>query len=610
LRLVTVDAIDCSAFSLTVSKTNETYFQAGDGTAAVSVVSGVAPYAYLWSDGATTASINNLAPNTYSVTVTDALGCSNTDYATIQNIDCANFSVTANKTDETYFQANNGTATATALGTAPYTYDWSNGATTQNISNLAANDYSVTVRDAVGCSDTKSVTIEAIDCAGFSLTASKTDETYFQTNDGTASAVALGTAPYVYAWSNGASTQNINNLAPGIYVVAVVDAVGCTDVQPVSVQAVNCSGFSLIATKTDESYYQANDGEVSATVLGTAPYSYDWSNGATTASINNLAPNTYSVTVTDAVGCSDTKSANIEAIDCTSFALTANKTDESYYQTNNGTASAAALGTAPYTYDWSNGATTQTINNLAPNTYSVSVTDAVGCSDDASVSIAAISCSPLAVSVNAVDESCGGSGDGLLVINSVQNGTAPYSYLWSTGITGTVANNLISGSYSLNVTDSKGCSFNDTYNVAPSSAITATSNITSTTSANASDGSIEITVNGGVGPYSFNWSNGAISQNIYGLATGNYSLTIKDSNNCQAMFNNLQIGNDCTPIIIQNTKPNVASGIYQVEDFIQSDGVINNDKNVSFKAGQYIELKSNFEVEIGAEFEAIIDGCE
>jgi len=81
------------------------------------------------------------------------------------------------------------------LGTAPYAYDWSNGASTQNINNLAPNTYSVIVTDALGCNDTKSVAVEAIDCAGFSLTAAKTDETYYQSNNGTASATALGIAP-------------------------------------------------------------------------------------------------------------------------------------------------------------------------------------------------------------------------------------------------------------------------------------------------------------------------------------------------------------------------------------------------------------------------------
>jgi len=183
-KSVTIQAIDCSGFSLNVSKTNETYFQAGDGTATVNVVSGTTPYSYLWSDGATTSSINNLNPGQYSVIVTDGVGCSNTSYATIQDVDCANFSMSVNKSDETYYQTNDGTASATVLGTAPYSYDWSNGASTQNINNLTPGNYNISVTDAVGCSDTQSVTIQAIDCSAFSLTAGKTDETYYQTNDG------------------------------------------------------------------------------------------------------------------------------------------------------------------------------------------------------------------------------------------------------------------------------------------------------------------------------------------------------------------------------------------------------------------------------------------
>jgi len=159
----------------------------------------------------------------------------------IQNIDCSTFSLNVSKTDESYYQTDDGTAIATVIGTTPYSYDWSNGATTQNVNNLAPNTYSVTVTDAVGCSDTKSVTIQAIDCAAFSINTSKTDETYYQANDGTASVTALGNGPHTYYWSNNLSTQNINNLTPNTYSVTVTDAVGCSDTKSVTVQAIDCS---------------------------------------------------------------------------------------------------------------------------------------------------------------------------------------------------------------------------------------------------------------------------------------------------------------------------------------------------------------------------------
>jgi len=299
------------------------------------------------------------------------VGCSDIKSITIQAIDCAAFSLSATKTDETYYQTNDGTATATALGTMPYSYDWSNGASTQNINNLAPNTYAIIVTDAVGCNDAKSVTIKAIDCAAFSLSTTKTDETYYQTNDGTATATALGIAPYTYDWSNGASTQNINNLAPNTYAATVTDVVGCSDTKSVIIQAIDCSSFSVNVSKTNETYFQAGDGTAAVNVIsGLAPYSYNWSNGASTQNINNLVPNTYSVTVTDALGCSNTDFVSIQNIDCSSFSVNVSKTDETYYQTNDGTAGVTALGTAPYTYDWSNGASTQNINNLAPTTYS------------------------------------------------------------------------------------------------------------------------------------------------------------------------------------------------------------------------------------------------
>jgi len=418
-----------------------------------------------------------------------------------------------------------------------------------------------------------------------------------------------GTAPYSYQWSNGSTASFISTLVAGSYSVSIFDNFLCEVTLYFNIT--EPPALQLTSSFTNETYFGSNDGSATATVTGGVPsYTYSWSNGANTSSVSNLAPGNYSVDIYDSYNCLINASFNIEAIDCSSFSITTNKTDETYFQTNDGTAGVTAIGTTPYNYSWSNGASTQNINNLSPANYTITVTDAVGCSDNASVNIQAIDCQPLAVSVNTTNETCIGNSDGLLIINNVQNGTAPYSYLWSTGITGTVINNLSSGNYGLTVTDAKGCPFNNSYIVNAASPISASSNTTNVSSVNANDGSIEVNVSGGLAPYSFDWSNGAATQNIYNLTTGNYDLVITDNNNCEITVSNIQIDNGCMPNLTHNTQPNITSGTYQVSDYIQSDCTVDLDKNVSFKAGQYIELNNFFEIKIGAEFEAIIDGCQ
>lgn len=406
----------------------------------------------------------------------------------------------------------------------------------------------------------------------------------------------------------------------GEYSLALIDAnLDNAQAQSWAIQKVNvtpkgenlfCNPISGNPSLTNISCNGANDGIIALNPSnGTSPYTYQWSNGGNSPTINNLSPGSYNVTIFDNFLCDET--FNFTITEPSAMQVTSSFTNETYFGANDGTASVnVSGGIQPYTYNWSNGATTNTVNNLAPGNYTVSILDNNGCNSSASFIINPLNCPQLNVSVNIIDASCNDSTNGLIIISSVQNGTAPYTYNWSTGITGTVANNLSGGNYMLTVIDNKGCEFNETYTVNTISNITASANITNASSINANDGNIEITVSGGINPYTFNWSNGASTQNIYNLLVGNYQLTITDDTNCQLLLDNLQIDNNCTSFLIQNTQPDIATGIYRVSDYIQSNGKVNINKNVSYKAGQYIELKNNFEVTIGAELEVVIDGCQ
>jgi len=353
-----------------------------------------------------------------------------------------------------------------------------------------------------------------------------------------------------------------------------------------------------------------NDGFIANQVTGgTEPFNYSWSNGANTSIVNNLQPGTYTLTVSDFYNCPYTETINITEPSVLSASI--NFTDETLYNANDGNASILVSGGAtPYTYNWSNGATTPTVNNLSPGNHSVNVLDANGCDINKSVVIGGISCTPLSVNVTVNNETCVGQSDGLLIAGNFSNGMPPYSILWSTGITGTVANNLTSGSYQLTITDALGCPYQNNYTIEADNIIDVSFNINNVSSSNLTDGSIQTVLPNGAGPYNYSWSTSAINQNLNNVGEGVYSVTVSDTNGCSKFFDQLIVGNSCIPSIVQQNNPIIASQSYKVALFIQSNGMVNANEQVSFKAGNYIELTDSFEVTIDAEFEAMIDGCE
>lgn len=272
--------------------------------------------------------------------------------------------------------------------------------------------------------------------------------------------VSGGTAPYAYAWSNGATTEDLNAVPAGTYTVTVTDAGNQTatasatvnEPSPVSVgvssSAVSCNGGS--------------DGTATAMASGgTSPYAYSWSNGGNTATISGLAAGSYSVTVTDANGCTGT--ASLDVSEPAGLAVSVSSTDATCNGDSDGSISASvAGGTAPYTFAWSNGGTAATISGLSVGNYTVTVTDANGCTGSASVSVG----EPAAVNISTqvVDASCG-QADGSASA-SASGGTAPYSYAWSNGGNTASISGLAAGTYSVTATDANGCTGTGTVTVA------------------------------------------------------------------------------------------------------------------------------------------------
>ena len=291
------------------------------GGATASTTGGTTPYNYIWSNGATTASITGVVAGTYTVTTTDNNGCTSTSSATITE-PAQLMAASVVDSNVTCNGLSNGGATASATGgTNPYNYSWSTStssatnATTASITGVIAGAYTVTITDNNGCTSTSSVTItEPTTLVAASVLDSNVTCNGFSNGGATASATG-GTSPYSYLWSNSAITASITGVAAGVYTVTISDNNGCTSISSVTITEptplvistsidsnATCSGF-------------ANGGITATATGGVSSYTYAWSNGATTASITGITAGTYTVTLTDANGCTSTSSETILEID-------------------------------------------------------------------------------------------------------------------------------------------------------------------------------------------------------------------------------------------------------------------------------------------------------
>ncbi len=426
-------------------------------------------FTYNWTttNGSIVSGQNTLAPlvnmaGTYQLLVTNTTnGCTaNASTAVVQNQP-----VTANIASNTpvaCFGGSNGAASVNAGGgTGIFTYLWSNGATTNAINGLSAGTYTATVTDNINCSATISLGISQPNA--LAPNASSTPQTAVGINNGTATAAPSGGTPgYTYAWSNGATGNTINNLAPGIYTVTISDIANCTAAQSVVVNAYSCAVSGTISV---QNLLCANSGTGSATLTltgGTAPFSYLWNTGATTAGLVNLAAGTYTVTATDAAGCVVTETASVTQAPPINVNATA--IGQTVMGVNNGSASAAPSGGTPaYTYAWSTGATTAAIAGLAPGNYTVTITDNNGCTAAQTVVVTVFNCA-ITTQSNLVPASCANQSNGSIIL-TVVGGTPPFTYLWNTGATTQSLQNIPSGNYSVLIVDNAGCQITATYTV-------------------------------------------------------------------------------------------------------------------------------------------------
>jgi hypothetical protein len=537
-----------TVLSSTIEATPQSAPSSIDGSVSTTVMGGTAPYTYSWNNGGTTATISGLAPNDYSVVITDANGCSTSQSVTVRSFACA-LTASVSVGNSTCFGANNGFAEVILVGAAePVTYNWSNGGFTRIVSMLAPNTYTISVVDANGCPSTLSATIG--EPTQFFANATATPESAPGLNDGSAAAAPTGGTGtfFLYNWSNGATTSSISGLTPGFYTVTVSDANGCTKSQTVDASVFTCAVSALIETG-NSTCNGLNNGFCAITLTNAVePVVYNWSNGGFTRIVSMLAPGTYSVTMTDANGCPATISATIG--EPAPFLANASATPVSAPGVNDGTATTnpvSSVGTF-FSYAWSTGAITQSIAGLSPGNYSVTVVDPNGCNAVQTV-VVGNACAVVA-SATAQNITCHGLTNGKITA-SLANGTAPYTYNWSNGQTTAIATGLSAGLYSVTIKDANGCESNANATlIEPSTLTGALSGITNVQCPGDPTGIATYTAAGGTSPYTYSWSNGSTSQTVANLLPGAFSVVATDASGCTKSANgNISVSDTQIPTL-------------------------------------------------------------
>ena len=520
----------------TFTTTNISCFGGADGSMTINPSGGTPGYTYFWTPGSfTTQTISLLTAGVYTCVYTDANGCSHTALNTVTQ-------PTGMTLTETHVDANcslsNGSATVSVTGgTGPYAYSWSTVPVqaTATATGLASNTYVVTVTDANGCSQTLSVTIGNL-AGPIASVFSSTNVSCNGNNDGAATVtVSGGVIPFTFLWSNGQTLPTATNLVAGTYILVATDVNGC--IASTSVTITEPTLLNLGVTGTDPTCFNACNGTLTSTPTGgTAPYSYSWSpGGMTTQNVTGLCAGTYMLQVTDAHGCIVFKPYTLN--NPGPVTVTTATTNVTCSGLCNGASTANPLtGTGPFTYLWndSHAQTTQTANGLCAGTYTVTVTDANGCTATAT----SIVTSPASMTVAITSQgnnSCFNACDGFASA-LVAGGSAPFSYNWMPGsVAGAAVNNLCAGTYTVTVTDLNGCSANTTVNITQPVALVASITSTNVTCFGACNGTANAVYTGGTGPYTFLWTPTLqTTPNITSVCAGVYNLGVTDGNGCIA----------------------------------------------------------------------------
>tara|TARA_Y100001980_G_C14556874_1_gene352059 strand:+ start:61603 stop:64431 length:2829 start_codon:yes stop_codon:yes gene_type:complete len=487
------------------------------GEISLMITGGTPPYDISWDDSNADAVRTHLEDGIYQVTVTDFQGISLDTTFTISSPDSIQLSGEISLPG-----CDNASGGAIALsvsgGVTPYQILWSTGDTTATINELAVGTYHVEVIDDNGCIARETYEIPQVSPISVSI-----ESTSCQ--DGNLSAIAEGgESPYTYTWSTGDSGSGIVVTTPGKYWVRVTDGLGCVAADTVVIEQLNLIDAS--AEFMTPSCFEGDDGAIILSISGKpSAYTYQWSNGQTTKDLTNIEAGIYQVTISSVDGADCSQEFSFTLPDAQPTLVYASVTQINCY--GPGSISIDSLvGAGPFEIEWSTGETSTSIDNLNTGSYGLKVTDGAGC--EVSRNFTIMEYQPLQVNIDY--DFC--INNNLRAI--VRGGTGPYTYTWN-GVPGSysVIPDSI-GTYEVEVTDSQGCRDSSAVEVTD---IFTPLNISGTTTQLSCDdpasGSIELSVSGGEGPYTYTWSNGSNESIISGLTSSYYEVTVGDQKGCE-----------------------------------------------------------------------------
>ena len=509
---------------------NVRYYGGEDGSIDIEVSGGVPPYKFKWSNGKETQNLKGLKAGPYSVRITDATGCAKILNVTVSQPEPMVVRIYKTQNIACYGDHTGEINISVIGGVSPYAYQWSNGQTVQDLTRVKAGAYHVVVTDANGHQQRADTMLTEPPAFRASLMNIKNIDCQGEYSGSIDIDIEGGVPSYKYRWSNGDNNQDLKNVPSGQYSVKITDANLCEQVleatiaepAPLQVDVVEINHIDCFGENTGSA-----DIEVTG---GNAPYTFNWSNGATTEDLEAVKAGNYMVTVTDVNGCS--RQVNAEVIE--PELLVAEEAKSNNIDCFGNSSGAVSLnvrgGVTPYAYKWNSGQTTKDVEGLVAGKYSVVVTDANGCIKKLSKEITQPE--KLVRSLKEVTNIlCYGDAEGAINID-VSGGVLPYQYKWSNGAVSQDIVGIQAGKYSVEISDANGCRETLSTTVAQNGLLVPQIAITNINCSGLLEGAVNLTVQGGVEPYSYVWSNGAATKNITGLPAGNYSVLITDAKGC------------------------------------------------------------------------------
>ena len=529
----------------TVSITGTTC-HGNNGTAEFSGSGGAAPYSYSLDGGAFSSnnSFSNLPSGNYTITVQDFNNCTITQSFTVPQ-DVSTLSVNILGTTGTSCGQANGQGVFLGNGgTSPYIYSVDGGSFGLSgvFQNLAGGSHTITIRDLNNCIATETFTIGTSSGISSSLSSSSNPSCQGSNNGSASISASGGTGSYLYSLNGGSYTSNntFTSLSPGSYSVTVQDGNGCTSSTSFSISQPSAITPSVAST-SDVTCTGTSDGAASISASGGAgSYLYSLNGGSYTSNntFSSLSPGSYSVTVQDGNGCTSNTSFSISE-PSTLTPSVVSTSDVTCAGMSDGSANISASGgTGGYTYSLNGGSflPNGTFSGLSAGSYTVTVQDGNGCTENTSFSISA---APSSVTISLLSQTnpiCGGAATGSISFGG-GGGAGSYTYAIDGGSFGSnnTFTNLAAGTYTLTVQDNNGCTASTTATLTePPALIGSIGNQTNASCAGDNDGTATIAATGGTPNYMFSFEGGAFNagNNFGSMPAGSYTVTVQDANGC------------------------------------------------------------------------------